>query len=86
MPRKSAENGTPTTRRKKATKSVQPVTSPPIFDRNTVVPINLEDEIRRRAYEIYLERGSTPGDEQEDWISAEREIRARYEQRDQQTA
>jgi hypothetical protein len=32
------------------------------------------DEIRRRAYEIYLERGSLPGQELEDWVQAEREI------------
>lgn len=32
------------------------------------------DEIRRRAYEIYLERGSLPGEELEDWLQAEREI------------
>jgi hypothetical protein len=32
------------------------------------------DEIRRRAYEIYLERGGLPGQELEDWVQAEREI------------
>jgi hypothetical protein len=32
------------------------------------------DEIRRRAYEIYLERGRLPGQELEDWLQAEREI------------
>jgi hypothetical protein len=32
------------------------------------------DEIGRRAYEIYLERGSLPGQELEDWLQAEREI------------
>jgi len=32
------------------------------------------DEIRRRAYEIYLERGSAPGQEREDWLQAEREM------------
>jgi Protein of unknown function (DUF2934) len=45
-----------------------------------VVPINLEDEIRRRAYQIYEERGCTPGDEHEDWLRAEREVLARYQQ------
>lgn len=40
-------------------------------------PICVEDEIRRRAYEIYLERGSTPGSESEDWLLAEREVRSR---------
>ena len=32
------------------------------------------DKIRRRAYEIYLERGSEPGRELEDWLQAEREL------------
>ena len=37
------------------------------------IPAN-HDEIRRRAYEIYLERGGLPGQELEDWLQAEREI------------
>jgi hypothetical protein len=32
------------------------------------------DDIRRRAYEIYLERGGFPGHELEDWLQAEREF------------
>ena len=32
------------------------------------------DEIRRRAYEIYLERGGQPGGELDDWLQAEREL------------
>jgi hypothetical protein len=47
--------------------------------KNVVVPIKLEDEIRRRAYELYLQRGSTPGSESEDWLTAEREVRRRYQ-------
>src|SRR5580700_1124878 len=39
-------------------------------------PIDLDDQIRRRAYELYEERGRTPGFENEDWTRAEREIRA----------
>jgi hypothetical protein len=44
----------------------------------------LEVKIRERAYQLYLERGSTPGDENEDWLTAEREILARHNR--QQTA
>jgi hypothetical protein len=33
-----------------------------------------EEEIRRRAYEIYLERGEQPGLELDDWLRAEREL------------
>jgi hypothetical protein len=32
------------------------------------------EEIRLRAYEIYLERGGLPGDELDDWLQAEREL------------
>lgn len=42
--------------------------------------IDLEAEIRRRAYELYLMRGCTPGQENEDWFVAEREIKIRYNQ------
>jgi len=34
----------------------------------------LDDQIRRRAYEIYLERGEQPGRDLEDWFQAEREL------------
>ena len=32
------------------------------------------DQIKRRAYEISLERGGLPGQELQDWLQAEREI------------
>jgi Protein of unknown function (DUF2934) len=35
-----------------------------------------QDQIAARAYEIYLERGSTPGDPMQDWLRAERELAA----------
>ena len=34
----------------------------------------IHSEIRRRAYEIYLERGRLPGRELEDWLQAEYEL------------
>jgi len=46
------------------------------------VPVNLEEEIRRRAYELYLHRsaaaGGESGNEDQDWLIAEREIRSRH--------
>jgi len=48
--------------------------------RKNLVPINLEDEIRRRAYELYQQRGSASGNEADDWLAAEREVRQRYRQ------
>src|ERR1700680_1619306 len=47
---------------------------------DSAIPINLEDEIRRRAYELYAERGFSSGHEHEDWLRAEREVKQRYGQ------
>ena len=47
-------------------------------------PTDLEVEIRRRAYELYEQRGYTPGHENEDWLVAEREVLGRVD--DQQSA
>ena len=35
---------------------------------------SLQEKIRRRAYEIYVERGSQAGSELDDWLRAEAEI------------
>jgi hypothetical protein len=34
------------------------------------------DDIARRAYELYLARGRTDGNAIDDWLQAERELRA----------
>ncbi len=39
---------------------------------------NLDEEIRRRAYELYLQRNGKAGDPNRDWFVAEREVRARH--------
>ena len=54
--------------------------------RKTLVPINLEEEIRRRAYELYEARGCGPGHETDDWFVAEREVMARYASESRHTA
>ncbi len=33
-----------------------------------------DEEIRQRAYEIYLDRGAASGFELDDWLQAEREL------------
>src|ERR1700743_3483202 len=43
-------------------------------------PINIEEEVRRRAYELSEQRGFLPGYENDDWLVAEREVLARYRQ------
>ena len=48
--------------------------------RANLVPINVEEEIRRLAYLLSERRGFEPGHEAEDWLAAEREIRQRYHQ------
>jgi hypothetical protein len=39
------------------------------------------EEIRHRAYEIYLERGCIHGWHQDDWLQAERELLEKYQAR-----
>jgi hypothetical protein len=36
-----------------------------------------EDDVRVRAYHRYLERGAMPGNDFEDWVEAEKELRRR---------
>ncbi|MGA7293403.1 MAG: DUF2934 domain-containing protein [Terriglobales bacterium] len=55
------------------------------------VTANIEEEIRRRAYELYLQRRATAsggqnGDENQDWLIAEREILSRQGSQGQHTA
>ena len=75
---------------------VAPVSEVPKKVKSRVAPINVEEQIRRRAYELYLERRATAGygnggDENRDWQShdwliAEREVRSRQGDQGQQTA
>jgi hypothetical protein len=48
--------------------------------RPSMVPFSLEEEIRRRAYELYEQRGPSSGNETDDWLVAEREILDRYQE------
>jgi hypothetical protein len=41
----------------------------------SVVNSTRHEEIRRRAFEIYLERGGQPGRDLDDWLQAERELK-----------
>ncbi len=38
----------------------------------------MQEEIRRRAYQLYEERGGQHGFDQDDWLRAEAEVRARF--------
>ena len=39
---------------------------------------NFLDEVRKRAYEIFLQRGATYGNDLDDWLKAEKEIKQKY--------
>ncbi|MGD0291572.1 MAG: DUF2934 domain-containing protein [Candidatus Binataceae bacterium] len=38
-------------------------------------PTPTEDDIRKRAYEIYCARSGSPGSEVDDWLKAETELK-----------
>jgi hypothetical protein len=44
-----------------------------LFVRPTQEWSRLEERIRRRAYELYVERGNQSGCEADDWLQAEEE-------------
>jgi hypothetical protein len=75
---KTSGNGS--TRKKKV--ATAPAVNP-AETQKTSPPTDLELEIRRRAYELYEQRGYTPGHENEDWLVAEQEILARFDQQHQ---
>ena len=80
-PRAQAEDVATATRPPKPRRSISTVGAPPA-DAHAVQSGVLgheptEDDIRRRAYERYLERGGGDGMDFEDWLAAERDLRAR---------
>ena len=57
---------------KNSSLAIEPLSNP------TELPSELEDEIRRRAYELYEERQGTNGSPEEDWLQAEAQILRPY--------
>ena len=72
----AAKNPSGTPRRTKKAASVSPA-PPAQIAASQPLNGNIEEEIRRRAYELFLQRGGTPGRENDDWLIAEREILSR---------
>ncbi len=70
-------NPEPKKAEKKATRRPEIVKTEP---RANLLPINLEEEVRRLAYLFSERRGFEGGHETEDWLNAEREVRQRYHQ------
>ena len=54
--------------------STEPQAETAVEEREGLPDSTREQEIRDRAYEIYLQREGQPGDEVEDWLQAEREL------------
>ena len=69
---------TPRTIKPKAEKNVLQMPEVSNGNGHSSPTLELESEIRVRAYEIYAQRGFTNGREAEDWIEAEREVLARH--------
>lgn len=51
-------------------------------DTGTTIHSGVEDEIRRRAYELYEERGRREGFHDEDWNRAETEILSKHQKKE----
>ena len=59
-------------------KIVKPSTLAPNSDGLTVL-IPIDQRIRQRAYELYVQRGQADGHDLDDWLQAECEIKATEE-------
>ena len=46
----------------------------------SIETLPLEERIRRRAYELYIQKGNASGSELDDWLQAEEEIRQASEE------
>lgn len=76
MAAKSSSKSTKRTTKRPPTNDVETTTVETTTAAATRTPSH--DEIARRAFELYLSRGREQGRAQEDWLTAERELRARY--------
>ncbi len=44
-------------------------------DSANLAEVSLDDEIRQRAYAIHIDRGGSHGNDLDDWLSAEQELK-----------
>ena len=56
------------------TQTAQPVTTSPEFAHASQASPVVEEKIRARAYELYLQRGGKGGSPEQDWLRAKEEI------------
>ncbi len=62
-------------------RSSSATTSCPLTADHLTTEMLFKAEIRKRAFEIYCDRGHAEGFDKEDWLHAEREINARHGRR-----
>ena len=61
-----------------------PVPAPGRARKSETEELPIEERIRQRAYELYVQRGNESGSELDDWLQAEEEVqRAEEEARDE---
>ena len=53
---------------------VEPVTTSPAFANESQSAPMVEEKIRTRAYELYLQRGGRGGSPEQDWLQAQKEV------------
>ncbi len=65
--------------KKNSSTNKTPVIQSPVVNpgRVSVEPVT-EEQVRRRAYELFLQRGGFWGNPEQDWFQAEAEVRARH--------
>jgi hypothetical protein len=50
----------------------------PVNGNGHTTVVDIEAEIRVRAYELYEQRAGNPGSEHDDWLVAEQEVKAKH--------
>jgi Protein of unknown function (DUF2934) len=68
------QRSTPAKRTRRATPAATPRTRTRKTSPKPSVVSPDDDQIRLRAYELYLQRNGYPGDPMEDWLRAKREL------------
>jgi hypothetical protein len=72
--REPESNVRPTDKASDSKLNTSPASSTP-RPRSTVSQVADEEQIRRRAYELYVESGYSDGNHEEHWFAAERELK-----------
>ena len=62
------------------TEVIQVISRPLATHAGESTALPLEERIRMRAHQLYIERGNESGSEMDDWLQAEEEIAAAQEQ------